>query len=255
MLKYTSDRLRQIRFILYSLTAIFYFIKVGDDIFGTQANIGRFVLDRCLFYVAEAVLLTILYIRSRKMPEQFDSEYFQQTVNFKKAADTCLVMIIIVALFAFAEMVPVIVYLPYDIFNGAASGPLVVLLLTGVTSALYFFVIRKFFRLKEQNDLLKPTPPEREDLYAFIHSNDGSQEKTAETEPAVEYMSDAASLIDETVPDDETFQRCLQQISLLNRSYEPAQLWECPFCGSLNPADSESCNFCGCKPKQQAAAE
>ena len=184
------------------------------------------------------------------MPEQFDSEYFQKTVNFKKAVDTCLVMIIIVTLFAFAEMVPVLVYLPYDIFNGAANGPLAVLLLTGVTSVLYFFVIRKFFRLEEQNELLKPPPPERKDIYAFIHSDDGSQEERAETELSGEDMPDAAFLIDETVPDEETFQQYLQRISLLNRSHEPAQLWGCPFCGSLNPADSESCNFCGCRSKQ-----
>ena len=250
MLKYKPNRLRQIRLILYSLTAIFYFLMIGNDIFGAQANIGRFVLDRCLLYIAEAVLLTILYIRSRKMPEQFDNEYFQQTVNFKKAADTCLVMIIIVTLFAFAEMVPVLLYKPNGIFNVAAGGPLVVLLLTGVTSALYFFVIRQFFRLEEQNELLKPPPPERKDIYAFIHSDDGIQEETAETELPYENMSDPASLPDETVPDEETFQRYLRQISLLNRSHEPAQLWECPFCGSLNPADSESCNFCGCKPEQ-----
>ena len=249
MLKYTTNRLRRIRFILYSLTAIYCFFQIGTDIFGVYADVGRFILDRCLFYIAEAVLLPMLYVRSRKMPEQFDSGYFQKTVSFKKAVDTCLVMIIIVTLFAFAEMVPVLVYLPYDIFNGAANGPLVVLLLTGVASVLYFFVIRKFFRLEKQNELLKPSPPEREELYAFIHSDDGTQEETAETELPDEDMPDAASLVDETVPDEETFQQYLQQISLLNRSHESAQLWECPFCGSLNPADSESCNFCGCKPK------
>ena len=244
MLKYTFNRLRLIRFILYSLTAIYYFLEIGSDILGVHANIGQFVLNRCLFYIAEAVLLIILYIRCRKKPDRFNDEYFQKTADFKKAVDTCLVMIIIVTLLAFVEMVPVLVYLPYDIFHGAANGPLAVLLLTAVTSALYFFVIRKFFRLEEQNELLAPLP-EQDDFYAFIHSNDGAQAETAEKELPDEDMPDAASLLDEAVPDEEIFQRHLHQISLLNRSYDPAQLWECPLCGSLNPADSEQCSFCG----------
>ena len=200
------NRLRFIRTVLYSLTGIIYFLQIGNDIYGTNANVGRFILDRCLFYIAEAVLLAILYVRSRKTPELYGGNYFTRTENFKKAADTGFIMIIIITLLALGELIPVIVYLSNDIFNGAVNGPLSVLLLTAVTSALYFFVIRKFYRLEEQNELLKPPPPEPDDFYAFIHSDDGKREETEAAEPE----------------------------------------WnKCPRCGSENPSQLRQCVFCG----------
>ena len=182
MLKYTSDKLKGIRFVLYSFTAIFYFLMIGDDIYGGSANVGGFILNRCLFYIAEAALLTVLYIRCRKKPEGFCDEYFQKTVSFKKAADTCLMMIIIVTVFAAAEMIPFISYLSYDIFHGSVNGPLAVLLLTAAISVLHFLVVRKFFRLEEQNELLKPPPPKQEDIYAFVRSADENREDKEESQ-------------------------------------------------------------------------
>lgn len=205
------NRLRFIRVILYSITAIYYFLMIGGDIYGASANVGGFILNRCPVYIAEAALLSILYARSRRTPEQFYSEYFQRTENVKKAVDTVFIMIIIITLLAVVELIPVIVYLSGDIFNGSANGPLAVLLLTAVMSAFYFLAIRKFYRLEEQNELLKPPPPEREDFYAFIHSNeanDGKQEEAAETEPEQEWS-------------------------------------KCPDCGSENPPQLRQCVFCG----------
>ena len=249
------NRLRFIRGILYGITAIFYFLMIGSDIYGGSVNVGSFILNRCPLYIVEAVLLSILYIRSRKTPEQFNGVYFKNTVRFKQAADTCFMMIIIVTVFAVGELIPVIVYLSNDIFHGAANGPLALLPITGVTSALHFFVARKFYRLEEQNELLKPPPPEEDDFYAFIHSNDAQQEETAETEPSPEDMPDVTDLSDEAVPDGEELQRHLRQIALLSRNCDPIQLWECPLCGSLNSDGSGRCEFCGADRENKAFSE
>lgn len=205
------NRLRFIRVILYSITAIFYFLMIGGDIYGASANVGGFILNRCPFYIAEAALLSILYARCRKTPEQFGSEYFQRTENVKKAADTGFIMIIIITLLAVVELIPVIVYLSGDIFHGSANGPLALLLLTAAMSVFYFLVVRKFYGLEEQNELLKPPPPKKDDFYAFIYSNeanDGKQEEAAETEPEQEWS-------------------------------------KCPGCGSENPPQLRQCVFCG----------
>lgn len=213
------NRLRFIRVILYIFTALFYFLTIGEDIYGGSANVGGFILNRCLFYIAEAVLITVLYVRSRKTPEQFNSEYFQKTENVKKAADTCFMMIIIVTVFAVGELIPVVVYLSNDIFHGSANGPLVLLLLTLATSAFYFLVIRKFYRLEEQNELLKPTP-KQVDFYAFIRSADDKRE-------------DDAELFDREKP-------------VVSDETEAEQEWrKCSACGSENPTQLRQCVFCG----------
>lgn len=106
---------------------------------------------------------------------------------------------------------------------------------------------------KQREEIKRPLGEKPEEFFSFIHSPDEKQEETKwEYQPndTSDEMPDAIVLLDETIPDDETFQRHLQQISLINHNSEPAQLWECPYCGSLNPAGSESCDFCGGKPKQ-----
>lgn len=229
--------LRFIRVILYTFTAIFYFLTIGEDIYGGSANVGGFILNRCLFYIAETVLLAILYVRSRKTPEQFDSEYSEKTVNIKKAVDTGFMMIIIVTLLALAEMIPVISFPRYDISGDAVNGPLAVLLLTVVMTALYFFVMGKFRRTEEKNELLKPPPPVKEEFYAFLPADDEKKEEAFDSE-----------VDDELIPDEEDFRRNLQQISAAPQS---EQLWECPFCGYLNLSDSRQCSFCGAESEQR----
>lgn len=243
MLRQTFNKLGLIRAILYSLTAAVYFLLLGADMFGVTANVGLMLLERCPFYIAEAVLLVISHARCRRVNKRFDKEYFKKTVSFVKAAETFFVMIIIITWLVLMELLWIFVYLREELYRGAANGPIAVTLLTLAILLPYIIVKRAYRKAEKKNELFGSEGETLEEFYSFIHGADGKRDRGPDLQ-----MPDASSLLDDAVPVSwETKPHPIQAYDddLPPAHDEPAQLWECPLCGSLNPISSEKCNLCG----------
>lgn len=223
--------------ILYGLTVVYCFIISGAGM-GDTSHVGSFLAQRALFYIAQAVLLVIAAIRCRRLFSRYDEDYVRMTQKIFDAVECCFVMIAIVSVFGIVEIIPIFVFLPGRIFDGAANGLLALLLLTVLTFVFYNIVTSRFHTVKKQKWKIKSSQSENPDsFFAFIHSADEKRNKSAE--------KNFAPLFDDLVPDEEDFRRHLQQISVINPTAEPNQLWECPRCGAVNSMNSLQCDFCG----------
>lgn len=237
----TMSKLKALEYILYGLTAAYSFALAGFN-GGNTGDVASYLVQRAVFYLIESVLLFIAMIRCGRLYSEYDDDYFMSTERIFAAADCCFVMIAIVTVFSVAGMLPIFVFLPERVFKGgAAKGLFVSLLVTGAIAAFYIIVTKKFEAVKKRRGEIKnPQLESLEEFYSFSNLPDEKEERPPEAE-----MPDAAALLDEAIPDEEEFAPHLQHISLINNSDMPNQLWECPFCGYLNPSDSEKCDFCG----------
>lgn len=229
-----------IEYVLYGFTVIFCFIQASGYYAG---DILWYIQARSVFYAAEVLLLVIVIIRCSNPLSKSDDDYFKTTGKVYHAAEVCFVMIAIVTVISVASLIPIFLFLPSYIFEYSyANGLFVLLLMTGATLGFYIFTGSIYDKVKKyRGEKRYPLSEKTEDFYAFIHSADEKEQPDREEMPA--------SLLDEIVPGEEDFQRHLQQISALNTASEQKELWECPYCGSQNPADGEQCNFCGAAMK------
>ena len=235
-----------LEYALYGITVVYSFIIAGTGMGDTGTYVDLYLIQRGGFYLGEVVLLIIGWIRCSRLYTNFDYDYFGKTEKIFDAAETCFVLIAIVTVMSIAGMVPIFVFLPKNVFeHGAANGLILSLLIVGLIFVFYLFVMQRFDMVKRKKEEIKrPLGEKTEDFFAFIHSADEKQKKTA-PDDTPEDMPDVTDLLDEAVPGEEEFQRHLQQIALLNHNADPVRLWECPFCGSLNPDGSGRCEFCG----------
>lgn len=225
-----------LEYLLYILTIMYGFVLAGFNV-GDSVYVSSYLAQRAGFYLAEVLFLAIVWIRCNKLQSNYNDDYFKETEKLFSAADTCFVMIAIITVFSVAGLLPIFVFLPENVFeNGAANGLIVSLLVVGLLFAFYLIVSKRFDIVKKQRGEIKnPLSEKTEDFFAFINSADEKEE------PDREEMPDAFHLPEDLVPSREDFQRHMQQIY----TPEPKQLWECPYCGSLNTSDSEQCGFCG----------
>lgn len=232
--------------ILYALAVIFCFAQSAGGY--NSGDVRWYVQVRIPVYAAEILLLFIVVIRCSKLRSKPDDEYFKVTEKVYRIAEDFMVLVGIVAGFSVISLIPIFVFLPKLVFEqGYANGLFVLLLITGATFAFYGFTGSMFDKVKKQRDEMRhPLSESTEDFYAFIHSAD--EKEDTETEPDSEEMPDASKMLGELVPDEEDFQRHMQHISIANPPPEPKQLWECQYCGSLNSAENEQCEFCGASP-------
>ena len=232
---------KSLEYALYGLTIAYSFVIAGTSM-GDTSYVAGYLIQRIGFYFAEVVFLLIGLIRCNRLFSKYDYEYFQKTEAIFEAAECCFVTIAIITVISVAAMVPIFIFLPKNVFeHGAANGLLVSLLIVGLVFLFYLLVMKRFDMVKKKRGEIKnPLGEKPEDFFAFIHSPDEKDK-----EPTDEEMPDASELLDDFVPDEEDFRRHLQRISAANPSPQPQQLWECPFCGSLNTPDSRSCSFCG----------
>lgn len=230
--------------ILYVLTVLYCFIISGTGM-GDTGHVDSYLAKRALFYIIEAGLLVMAAIRCRRLLSRYDEDYFRSTQKLFDAVERCFVPIAIVSVFGVVEMIPIVVFLPSRISDGAANGLVVLLLLTGLTFVLYNIVTSRFYMVKKQRWKITHSKSESlEDFFSFIHSSERQKE------PATEKMSDP--LIDDLVPDEEDFRRHLQRISGTNTNppAESKQPWECHCCGTTNRTDSLQCMLCGADRRQ-----
>lgn len=240
---------KHLDYILYAFTLIYCFIIAGTGM-GDTSHITSYIGQRAIFYIIETILLIIVMTRCGKMYSDYDYDYFEKTEKIFAAADCCFVSIAIVTVFSFAEMIPIFLFLPKNVFNfGAANGLFVLLVITVLVFLLHSFTAKRFDTVKKKKDeMMHPLGEKTEDFYAFINSADDKREETDGEKSIDEYMPDASFFLDETVTTDEDLNRHLQQTDVTNPLREPKQLWECPCCGSLNTVDSQKCDFCGTEP-------
>lgn len=238
---------KNLEWALYGVTVFVCFWQSAGD-FDTS-NVRWYIQQKSLFYIIETALLVAGLAMCIKLNYKYNEEHFQRTEKIFAAAETCFVLIVIVAGFSVVAMVPIFVFKPKNVFeHGAANGLLVLLLITALVFLFYTIVTKRFDLVKKKRaEIQRPLGEKPADFFAFSFSADKKQEETAPADTAdiSENMPEVTELFDETVPDEEEFQRHLQQIALLNHNAEPVQLWECPYCGSLNPDDSGQCGFCG----------
>lgn len=227
--------------VLYFLTGFFCMVLGIASINAPELdNPVSFVARRNIFYIVELGLLGIVYVRCIKLLDKYDSDYFERTEKLFHAAEVCFVLVAIVTVFAVVEAVPTIIFLPRTALSGGIAGTLVLLAFTALTWVIFSITSSKYHKvIKQKAESDHPPSVKLEDFYAFIHSADETEEP-----PDVE-MPDASSLLEETVPSEEEFQRHMQQIANQNQTSEPKPLKECPFCGALNLNDSEQCSICG----------
>ena len=231
--------------ILYTFAVIFCFAQSAGGYY--SGDVRWYVEARSPFYFAEILLLVIVIIRCNKLLSKPDDEYFITTEKVYHIAEDFMALVGIVAGFSVVSMIPIFVFLPKRIFeDGYANGLFVLLLITGATFAFYCFAGSIFGKVKKQRDeRMHPLSENLEDFYAFIHSTDEKKDEAAENMSEPEEMPDASQMLGELVPDEEDFQRHMRQISIANPAPETVQLWECSYCGSLNSAENEQCEFCG----------
>ena len=220
--------LKQWEIPLYGLTA--FFCVFVDDL--------RILLA---IVIVDAALLFIVWVRCRKLLKEFDSDRYFSTKKLLDAAETCFVMTVIFAVFSLVRMGYYMIFQPESFFAGGLWLGYLVQILPSVGLLVFFHLTgARLLQVQRQKSYIDHPPSEKlEDFYAFIHSADKEEDK-----PAAE-MPDASDMLDELIPDEEEFNRHLRQIAAANPPQEPKQLWECPLCGSMNPADSGQCDFCG----------
>lgn len=229
---------------LYFLTGLWCMV-IGITGWGEEmSNAVNFMArGRIPFYLVEAVLLTIVFIRSRKLLKEYDSDYFETTNKLLRGSEVCFVMIIIVTVFAVAGAIPTFIMTPQKVFfEGGAVGLFVLLLFTALIWAFYNATTTRYHKVIEKKAQTDNPPSEKlEDFFAFIHSPEEKQEQTELLTDTDEEMPDVSALLEEAL----SAEGELRHIPITDHVSEPAQLWECPICGSLNPANSPQCDFCG----------
>ena len=236
--------------MMYALTIVYSFALAAGN-YGYTNHVASYLAQRGGFYLGEMILLVVGWIRCSRLYSNFDQEYFNGTEKIFAAADTLFVLIAIVTVISAAAMLPIFIFLPKRIFeDGAASGLIVELLIVALVFVFYLLVMQRFDMVKRKKEEMKhPLGEKTEDFFAFIHGMDEKQEDMKK--PTNDEIPDVSALLDETIPDEEEFQRHLQRISILSHNDDPVQLWECSFCGSLNPDGSRRCDFCGADCEQR----
>lgn len=230
--------LKKLEPVLYVLTVMYCFVISGSGM-GDTSDVISFIAQRALFYVIEGGLLVMAAIRCGRLFSRFDNDSFKAAEKIFEAADCCFVMIAIVTVFAVVQTVPIFIFLPARILGGAANGMFLLLALTALMFVFYTIITKRFDLLrKKKGEIEHPLSEKTEDFFAFIHSADEKEQSVCE------------DMLDEMVPDEEDFLRHIRQISATNPTPGQKQLWECPFCGSQNPADSRQCSFCGADNKR-----
>lgn len=220
--------LKQWEIPLYGLTAVF--CAFVDDL--------RVLLA---IVIVDAALLFIVSVRCGRLLKRFDNDRYFSTKKLLEAAETCFVMTVIFAVFSLVRMAYYMIFQPDIFFAGGLWLGYLVRILPSVGLLVFFHLASaRLLQVQRQKSFIDHPPSERlEDFYAFIHSADKKENK-----PTTK-MPDASDMLDELIPDAEEFNRHLRQIAAANPPQEPKQLRECPFCGSMNPADSSQCDFCG----------
>lgn len=235
---------KSLEYALYGITIVYSFVIAGTSM-GTTVYVGGYLAQRAGFYIAEVLLLLIGWIRCDRLNSKFDFDYFRRTEKIFEAAETVFVLIGIVTVISVVAMVPIFLFLPKNVFeHGAANGLLASLPVVGLIFALYLIVVNKFnMVVRQKEEAKRPLGETPEEFFAFSTGTEKKRKEASDHTPVE--MPDASEMLDDTIPDEEDFQRHLQMISLMSHVSEPAQLWECLYCGSLNSADSEQCDFCG----------
>ena len=234
--------------VLYFVTA--FFCVFVDDL--------RFFMAIVL---ADALLLLITRLMCGRLLKSFDMERYVSTKKLLNAAETCFVMTAIFAGFSLIRMAFYMIFTPKEFFSGTLWLGYLVQILPAL--GLWIFCHRTrgvLVEVEKKKSYIDSPPSEKlEDFYAFSNipqkeEDEEKEEEKEETEkkeeePACEEIPAVSLLSDDTIPDEEEFHRRIQHISLINHVSEPAQLRECPLCGSLNSAESEQCDFCGAEIK------
>lgn len=231
--------------VLYFLTA--FFCAFVDDL--------RILLA---IVIVDVLMLLIVRLWCGKLLISFDMDQYVSTKKLMNAAEVCLIMAAIFALFSLVRMAFYMIFMPADFFSGTLwLGYLIQILPTLGLWMLFHRTKGALVEVEKKKSYIDNPPSKKlEDFYAFSdvpgveraednEDEDKEKEENKEEEPAVGEIPDLSSLIAETVPDEDEFRQHLQLISLMSRVSEPAELWECPGCGSLNPAESGQCGFCG----------
>lgn len=231
--------------VLYFLTG-FWCMILGITGWGEEMSdpLNFMIRGRVQFHLVVMVLLTIVLVRSRKLLKKYDSNYFETTEKILRGSEICFVLVIIVTVFAVAGAIPTFILLPKKVFfEGGAAGLFWLMLFTAMTWALHNVTSNQINKVIKQREEEKyPLSEKLEDFFSFIHSMDEKQEElTAYTEDLPDEMPDASALLDEAFSDGDE----VQHIPIIDHVSVPAELWECPICGSLNSNHSEQCDFCG----------
>lgn len=231
--------------VLYFVTA--FFCAFVDDL--------RILLAIVL---ADALMLLITRLMCGRLLRNFDMERYVNAKKLLGAAETCFVMTAIFAGFSLIRMAFYMIFTPKDFFSGTLWLGYLVQILPAL--GLWIFCHRTRGALteveKKKSYIDSPPSEKLDDFYAFSNippkeeDEEKEEEEDEKKEPACEEMPAVSLLADDTIPDEEEFHRHIQQISLINHVSEPAQLRECPFCGSLNSDESQQCDFCGAEIKQ-----
>lgn len=230
--------------VLYFLTA--FFCVFVDDL--------RILLAIVL---ADALMLLIVRLNCSNLLKSFDMERYVNTKKLLGAAEICFIMAAIFAGFSLVRMAFYMIFQPKSFFSGTLWLGYLVQILPAL--GLWIFFHRTSGALveveKKKSFIDRPPSEKLDDFYAFSNipqkGENEEKEETEEKETDSREIPEVSLLFDDTVPDEEEFQQHLQKISLTNHISEPVQLWECPFCGSLNTEGSEQCEFCGTDHKSK----
>ena len=231
--------------VLYFLTA--FFCVFVDDL--------RIILAVAL---VDALLLLITRLMCGRLLNSFDMERYVSTKKLLNAAEICLIMEAIFAGFSLIRMAFYMIFTPKEFFSGTLWLGYLVQILPALGLWIFFHRTKgALVEVEKKKSFIDSPPSEKlDDFYAFSNIperqeyEEKEKEENEEKEPACEEMPAVSLLLDDRIPDEEEFHRHMQQISLINHVSEPAQLLECPLCGSLNSAESLQCDFCGAELKQ-----
>lgn len=222
--------------VLYFLTALFCVFV--DDL--------RILLAIVL---ADALMLLIVRLNCRNLLKSFDMERYVDTKKLLGAAETCFIMAAIFAAFSLVRMAFYMIFQPKYFFSGTLWLGYLIQILPALGLWIFFHrTSGALVEVEKKKSYIDSPPSEKlDDFYAFsnIPQEEEEEEKEEEKETDSREIPDVSLLFDDTVPDEKDFNRHMRQVSIINHVSEPAQLWECPFCGSLNTEGSEQCDFCG----------
>ena len=237
---------------LYFLTA--FFCVFVDDLLILLAIV-----------LADVLMLLIVRLMCRRLLKSFDMERYVNAKKLLNASEVCFVMAAIFAGFSLIRMAFYMIFLPESFFSGSLWLGYLVQILPALGLWIFFHRTSGALNQVQRKKSFIDSPPSEklEDFYAFSNvpgverseDEDEDREESREKELSSGEIPDLSALIADTIPDEDEFRQHLQMISLMSHVSEPAALWECPACGSLNPAESEQCGFCGVDRENVSSAD
>ena len=197
--------------------------------------------------LSDVLILLIVRISCRKLLENFDMDRYVRAKILLNAAETCFVLAAIFAGFSLVRMVFYMIFQPKYFFSGTLWLGYLIQILPALGLWIFFHrTSGALVEVEKKKSYIDSPPSEKlDDFYAFSNIPQEEEEEEKEEENDSREIPDVSLLFDDTVPDEKDFNRHMRQVSIINHVSEPTQLWECPFCGSLNTEGSEQCDFCG----------